>query len=114
MPGFTGRVKTAELQQRSLTQDAFGGQSVAWATIATIWCEITTSGGRELMAAQAQRAEVTHAVICRYRAEFADPVKAAAMRLMYQGRPFNILSVANEDERNQWVSLGCSEGMSNG
>lgn len=102
------------LQHLSATSNGLGESVGEWVNVANMRCKIATQGGRELMASKAIRAEVTIAVTCRYRAEFSDPIAAAELRLLYKNRPLNILSVINEDERNRWVTLGCSEGLSDG
>lgn len=106
--------RRVQLQQRSATNDDVGGQSVAWETVATLWASIVALGGRELLSAQAVQSEVTHSVTVRYRAEFSSPKTAAAMRLVYGARIFNISSVENVDEQNKVVVLTCFEGLNDG
>jgi SPP1 family predicted phage head-tail adaptor len=60
------------------------------------------------------QAEITHKVTARYRSEFANPQTVAAMRMIYNGRIFNISGVLNIDERNRVVVFSVSEGLNNG
>ena len=106
--------KRAVLQRRTSTQDALGGTLQTWADVAEIWCGIDTASGRELMAAQALRVEVSHTIICRYRPQFANPVAAASLRLVFKGRYFNIMAAMNENERNEKITLLCTEGLNDG
>jgi SPP1 family predicted phage head-tail adaptor len=97
------------LQTRIASKDTFGQASVSWTTTATTWADIEPLSGRELMAAQAQQAETTHKVSIRYRSGVTP-----AMRVVYQGRNFNVLSVLDDDMAHKSLTLLCSEGMTNG
>lgn len=103
-----------DLQTRATAQDTFGGQSTTWTTAYTVWAQITPLTGRELLAAQAVRSEVTHTITVRWRTELADPMALAAMRALYNGRIFNIHGARNLDERNRTIELDVSEGLNNG
>lgn len=97
------------LQSRATAHDAYGQQSTSWATVATTWADIQPLSGRELLSAQAQQAETTHKVLIRYRAGVT-----SAMRLLYQGRVFNIQSVTDPDMAHVTLELLCSEGLNQG
>lgn len=103
------------IQVRKTTQDTFGGQSVEWETVLTgVPCEVLPMSGREMMAGQGLQVEVMHTVRMRYTSALASPVQAAARRLVYQGRFFNILNAQNVGERNRFLVLTCSEGLNQG
>lgn len=102
------------LQTRATVQDTFGGQSQVWTTAYTVWAQISPLSGRELLAAQAVRSEVTHTITIRWRSELADPMALAAMRAVYNGRIFNIHGARNLDERERTYELDASEGLNNG
>ena len=103
------------LQQRSTTPDSLGGQSITWTDLATVWADIQPMTGRELLAAQAVQSEITHTIVCRYRADlFADPKSTASMRAMYGARVFNLGPALDEDMRHRFVSIPASEGMNSG
>ena len=97
------------IQQRSTTKDSFGQQSTAWTDLLTCWAHIEPLSGRELVNAQAVNAEVTHTVTIRYRSNVT-----ASMRVLYQGRIFNITAVIDPDTSHVWTSLNCSEGLNLG
>lgn len=101
--------RQVQIQQRNSTQDSFGQRVQTWATVATTWADIQPLSGRELETAQAVRSEVTHTVVIRYR-----PGVTAAMRVVYQGRYFNVLSVIDVDTRHKVMQLLCSEGLNDG
>ena len=98
-----------QIQARDTAQDGYGGHATTWTTIATDNAWIAPLQGNELLAAQAIHAEIKFDIIMRYRPELN-----AAKRIVYNGRPFNILAVLNEDERNRMLTLKCSEGLASG
>lgn len=99
------------IEQKSLSVDANGDRTETWATYAECWGSIETSGGREFFAAKQTISDLTHAITVRYKAGIT-----ADMRVKYidpknsdSARYFNIRSIANPDERNETLSLQCSE-----
>lgn len=97
------------IQSRQATVDGFGQRSTTWTDVATVFAEIQPLSGRELQLAQAINAEVNHKVTIRYR-----PGISAAMRVVYQGRRFNIQAVIDVDMRHRTLELSCSEGLNDG
>lgn len=97
------------LQNRFASVDSYGQQSTIWSDQLSCWASITPLSGRELVAAQAMNAEVTHEIRIRYR-----PGITAAMRATYQGRIFNIQAVTDVDTAHVELQLLCSEGLNNG
>jgi SPP1 family predicted phage head-tail adaptor len=106
--------KRLVLQSRAAGLDSVGSPSNVWTDVATVWGELLPMSGRALLAAQAVKSELTHEITLRYRAEFANPITAAEMRVVYGGRYFNIHAVLNKDERNRELTLMASEGLNNG
>lgn len=102
------------VEQRSSTTDALGGQVNTWSTLATLQAEVRPLQGRELLSAQTIATEITHKITFRYDAIFADPRTAAAYRISYGTRQFNVHGVLNEGERDRAVIVYASEGISNG
>jgi len=96
------------LQSRSTTRDTFGEPALTWTNVATVWAAITPLSGRELELAQAMNSEISHQVQIRYRSDVT-----SAMRVVYQGRYFNILSVMDVEMRHRELQLMCSEGLNN-
>ena len=108
-----GRLRySVQFQTRSTAQDSFGQQSVAWVdAFPATNAEVKPLSGRELEAAQQITAEVSHKVTVRYRPELENPAVAAAMRIVFRGRYFNIQTSLNEDERNVFITLLTVEGL---
>ncbi|WP_295991574.1 phage head closure protein [Rugamonas sp.] len=104
-----------QIQAPAGTQDALGQPDPAdWSTIATVWADVGSLSGRERIKAQATLHEVTHLVLIRYQAQFADPLAMTKNRILYGARVFNIHASIDADERHESLQLSCSEGMNNG
>jgi SPP1 family predicted phage head-tail adaptor len=97
------------LQARSTARVA-GELAYSWTDVVPVMAAIHPLSGRELELAQAISAEASHQVTIRYRTNIS-----AAMRLVYQGRFFNIASPPMDVEmRHEFLQLLCSEGLNDG
>lgn len=102
-------------QRRSKEEDGFGEQATGWIdVVAGVSAAIVPLNGRELIAAQAIMSETTHQVTIRYHPALAVSRVVAALRMVFNGRYFNIQSSLNEDERNRMIVMMASEGMNDG
>ena len=99
------------LQRQSNVQDSYGGPVRTWLNVATVWADIQPLTGRELESAQRMASEVSHQIVVRYQAIFADTRQVAGYRALYRSRIFNIHAALNEDESNVLVTLLASEGL---
>ena len=102
------------LQRQSNAQDSYGGPVRTWLNVATIWADIQPLTGRELESAQRMASEVSHQIVVRYQAIFADTRQVAGYRALYRSRIFNIHAALNDEERNVLVTLLASEGLDDG
>lgn len=93
-----------QLQQPSVTRDAFQGAVDSFTTVAEVSAQVEPLGGQELFNAQAVLAESTHRVTVRYRADVA-----ADWRVLYGSRVLNIGSVNDVGERRRELELICAE-----
>ena len=75
-----------------------------WSTYATVQASIEPISGREYFAAQSTQADVTHRIRIRYLSGIVPK-----MRVSYNSRIFDILSVINVGERNRELQLMCRE-----
>lgn len=105
---------TIQIQARTDEHDADNRPVTAWRTVATVRANIAPTSGRERLAADASRAEISHIVSIRYQKQFADPIAMAARRILYGTRILNITSSRDIDERHFDIELTCAEGMNNG
>lgn len=106
--------RRVKLQQRSSSTDTFGQQSTTWSDLATVWARIEPVSSREYYGAQAVQVEITHRITLRYRSELADPRAAAALRVLWGSRIFNLRGPLNVDLRSRFVEIDASEGLNDG
>lgn len=99
--------KQITIQAETPTGDGAGGYALAWMNIASAWADITPLSGNEVFTAQHLEGHATHRVTMRYRSDIAITTD---MRIIYNSRVFNIRSVLNIDERNQWTEMLVEEG----
>ena len=87
------------IQQRALAQDASGALAPTWHTLGTVWAEVRSIGGVERLAPQVDGmvALATHQARMRKRAAGITPTPS--MRLLWDGRTFEITSVLDPDNR---------------
>ena len=97
------------VQSRSTALDSYGQQVITWSDVLSCWASIEPLSGRELIAAQAVSSELSHTVTIQYRTTVT-----AAMRVLYQGRVFNIQSSTDPDTAHVALQLLCSEGLNQG
>lgn len=98
------------LQTRSATADGFGEPAQTWTTThANLPASVEPLVGREMIAAQAVQAPVTHRVRLRYVAGVE-----AAQRVLFGSRVLDVHTALNRDERNRELELMCSEGLTQG
>jgi SPP1 family predicted phage head-tail adaptor len=99
--------KQIAIQEEVPTPDDAGGYALTWTTVATMWGDISPLNGNEIYTAQHLEGHVTHRITLRYRSDIAI---TSNMRAVYNNRTFNIRSIFNTDERNQWQELLAEEG----
>lgn len=97
------------IQQRSTSKDTFGQESVTWSDRLSCWAKIEPLSGRELELGQAVASEVSHRVTVLYRAGIT-----SAMRVLYQGRYFDIHGVLDVETAHVVLELLCGEGLNQG
>jgi SPP1 family predicted phage head-tail adaptor len=101
-------------QERSTSQDSFGGQSETWNEVVTVWGEITPLTSREQMAAAAVQVNLSHYIFVRFHPLLADPKAVSAMRVLYGSRIFNLSAPLNTEERNIELVIPAIEGLNKG
>jgi SPP1 family predicted phage head-tail adaptor len=107
---YTPRLNSGQLRHKIRFQklegqeDELGQYRETWVDDASAWCMIKTMQGREYYAAAASQSENTYRFVMRYR-----PGIDSSMRIVYQGRIFNIDSAINDDEMNRTLTLIAKE-----
>lgn len=96
--------KRITIQQKSVTRDTYGGETVAWVDVATVWAKEVATGGREFYSAQQLHAEMDHLFEIRYRTGIT-----TTMRISWDSRYFDILAAPPTPGRKRDVQLVCKE-----
>lgn len=92
------------IQQVTETRGATGEIERSWSTFAERWGAMTPLAGREYFMSAQRNAEVTH----RFELRFT-PGVTAKMRVLHDGRTFNIEGVIDVEERHREMHLMCEE-----
>jgi len=95
------------LQQAVEQDDGYGGRTVTWQDVATVWAAVEPLRGDERYRAQQVRAQLSHRVTIRYR-----PGVRPGMRVVYGGRLLAITAVIDPEERHERLELLCEEEVS--
>ena len=95
------------IQTPTETRDSYGDPVKSWATYAVRSASITPVNGNEVFVAQ----QVYSEQVSRFRLRYDSVTKdiTTKMRILYDSRYFNIISVINEYTENKEITLVCSE-----
>jgi SPP1 family predicted phage head-tail adaptor len=93
-----------QLQRQHLADDLAGGDDVSFDTVATLWANVTTAGGREFWEAKKLVPELTHQVELRYRSDVAP-----GMRFVFRSAVLRIHAAPDPDERRVRLLCMCTE-----
>ena len=101
-------------QVAELQADGIGGQTEEWVDLVEDWIRLRPVSGRQKLEQMAQKERITHVISARYRADldllgYADGKYNNRMRIVYEGRVFNIQYVINEDEYRAFFEMGARE-----
>ena len=106
---------TIQIQNKSVSLDAYGQQVNTWTTLVTTKASIRAAGrSSEKVSGGQITSSLTHTIATRYQAALGEPIAMAAMRILFNGRVINILSTRILEEKNQWIVFDCVEGSLDG
>lgn len=97
------------IQVRSNKEDSLGQELLSWTTFANIWAKIEQLSGRELMTANAERAENIAKITIRYRSDIFEK-----MRVLHGNLIYDITSVSDIEGRKIELELMVKTGLSDG
>lgn len=93
------------LQEKLSVPDGGGGADEGWSDVVTLWAELRSGPGREIVSAEGVSTRNTLTVIVRTRSEIAPD-----WRLMWKGRVYAIAAVLPDLPRPGFSTLDCLEG----
>jgi SPP1 family predicted phage head-tail adaptor len=92
------------LQRESRSRDRAGGFVTSWLTVATVWARVAPVSTGERFMRQQMQASAEWKVTIRYRSDLSPK-----MRVVWNGRTFEIRGMPNPDERRRFLDLACDE-----
>lgn len=95
------------IQQKSVSQDAYGEETITWSDVATVRAGIFPKRGREYIESKQEQADITHRILLRYRSGITP-----SMRIVYGSRVFEIVAPPiNPAERDIQLEVMCREAI---
>ena len=94
------------IQAATETRSASGDVIKTWATASTVWAAIWPLSGKEFYAARQIHADATTKIRMRPYSGLT-----TKHRLLFGSRTFDILHIANMDERGAQLDLICTEHL---
>jgi len=89
------------LQQQTQVQDAYGGFTTTWTTVATVWGAIEALRGKESFEVGQTNSEVTARVVIRYGDLWAGLDNTWRVTDAHSGVKYDIESVIQPEERSR-------------
>lgn len=86
-----------------------GKPNSEWTDLFQTWASIEPLRGNELFRAQEFAAETEVRIRIRYRSDITTD-----MRIVYEGKYYNILAIIDEQLRHRELELMCSQGLNLG
>jgi len=93
------------IQVNTPTRDPNGGKVASWATSTTVWASVQTLTGGKLETARQIDGEASVQVPMRY----CSSAPTIDNRLLFGTRILESILVVNENERNIWIQILCTE-----
>lgn len=91
-------------QQEVKTSDGHKGFTVGWQDLVSVWASVEPLSGREYFYSHQIKAELSHRVRIRYRADIT-----VKMRIKHRGRVLGIESILDKKERREELEILCKE-----
>lgn len=105
MPMRAGQLRhRVTIQSPVQSQNETGEVELAWVDLCSLWASVEPLTGRELLRADRVESELTHRVRLRH-----DSRVSSRLRIVHESRTLEIVSVANQDERNEQLEVMCRE-----
>jgi len=98
--------KRITIQYPTRVSDGMGNFTETWNDSDTIFAAIWPVSAKEQIQSMQNVMEITHRIRIRYMS-----VLRPDWRLKFGTRYFAILSVINQNERNEWLDLLCKEAV---
>jgi len=98
--------KRITLQYQTKVSNNMGGFVTSWVDAATIWAAIWPVSASEQVQSMQPTMTISHRIRIRYRS-----ILRASWRIKFGLRYFNIVSIINQNEKNELLDLMCKESV---
>lgn len=96
--------KRITLQHKTLVSDGMGAYTASWVDVATINAAIMPVSANEVIRAEQMTMTITHRIRIRFRLNIK-----ASWRIKFGNRFFQVVSMLNPNERNEWLDIMAAE-----
>ena len=87
------------------TADSYGGATLTWSEIASVWARIEALSSRETTPREMRTHEIRYRITIRYRDDVTTD-----MRILHGAKQLLITGLRDPDEGHRWLVLDCVEG----
>jgi SPP1 family predicted phage head-tail adaptor len=108
------------LQRQFSTRDAYGGETISWIDVATVWASVSAISGREFLQSQQIEGETTYKVVIRWLAG----ITTSKLRVVYHdvdegGSPtqqiiLDVVAILPSADRKRYIQFMCRAGVNDG
>lgn len=98
------------IQEKSVVRDTYGGETITWTEVDTVWAEVTPLVGREYLEARQEGAEINTKIRIRYLAG-VKPEMRATFTDDDGAHIYDIQSVQHVETRQREIVLYCREQL---
>lgn len=95
-----------QLQQPTISRDAYGGAVKSFTTAQTVWAAIEPLSGREFIAISQTQNEARVRIVIRYHSSIDTD-----WRVVKGSKTYTIHEIQDHDDRHTHMTLMCSEGV---
>lgn len=88
------------------TPDGAGGHAASWTEHASLWAEVISLKGTELMLGERGEAREIYRIVVRYRADVTN-----GMRIRWRGRVLAIRAALDPDGERRWLAMDAEGSM---
>jgi SPP1 family predicted phage head-tail adaptor len=99
-----------QIERRADVSDGQGGITRSWIPWRTVWAAIEPLTGQEAMLAGQLEGKLSHRIRIRYPGNVSSSETVRhTMRILHEGRQFNVRSVVDVNEDHRELHLMCEE-----
>ena len=104
---YAGKLRhSIEWQKEQTVPDGAGGVTRSWVKVTDARALVNPMTGNERWQSMRTEANITHKIFMRYTTGLTP-----AMRIVFNGRAFQVKAILNIEERNKWLEIHATEGQ---